>query len=173
MAMSFSHPSSPAIRALPAFVVLALTPSIALADETPSIALVRAHQRGDRLILNAYVGTLSEERLVTLIETGSLPEKLAVLRGLAGAHDPIALLAPVARVMASREPMLAPAAAMALWTIATRLRPDALGEHTADEITAALTPALALADDLHVRPDLRAVAASLRASVRALARAAP
>lgn len=160
-----------ALRA--ALLAFALAPSVALAEETPTSALVRAHQSGDRLVLASYVGTLPEERLVALLQTGSLAEKLAVLRGLAGAHDPLALLSPTAGVMASRDPMLAPAAAVALWTIVTRLRPDALGEHTPDEITAALAPALALADDPDVRPDLRAVAASIRASVHALVRTAP
>ena len=156
-----------------ALLSLVVAPSVALAEETPASALVRAHQSGDRLVLTSYIGTLPEERLIALLQTGSLPEKLAVLRGLAGARDPLALLSPTAQVMTSRDPLLAPAAAVALWTIVTRLRPDALGEHTPDEITNALAPALALADDPRVRPDLRATASSLRASVHALARTAP
>lgn len=136
-------------------------------DGPPASSLVEAHRACDRVVLEARVRATPERRLVILLAEGSRAERMAVLRGAAGADDPVALLAPIARLMAGSDPELAPAAAQALARIVPALSPAALREHTLDEVAEALAPALALADNRGARDDLRQVSRLLRAMVPA------
>lgn len=148
-------------------LALSLASGAALAhDGPPSDALVAAHRACDPVMLRSHVHATPEARLADLLARGTRSERLAVARGAPGAADPVALLDPLARMMASSDPELAPAAAMALLAVVPSLDPTAR-EHTLSEVRDALAPALRLADDPGARDDLRAASRSLRAALEA------
>lgn len=160
-------------RISPTLTVMLLA-GVAAAHDAPSAETLTADLRGaDRMALEADARACAPTTLAAMMREGPRDARLAAVRGARGADDPWAVLEPLAVLMAGDDPELAPAAALALLDVTAELRPDSTMEHLPSELSAALAPALSLADDASRRPDLRDAARALRGALQAFPGAVP
>ncbi len=143
---------------VPALVLAFAAPSAAEAPASPlegslrdldPLELARLAQRvGDGAVLRALED-----------EGASALARVRAIRATPFLDAPEAALDGLARVAHGRDPLLAPAAALAAYRIADRLSPvDVEAHESGDAIAGAVTTLGLLRDDATARPDLRRLA---------------
>lgn len=147
-------------------VLLLLTPVAAHAQDDAFAAVEDA----DPVELARLVDRLGDEAVLERLadDEASFVVKLAAVRAARYLVGPEHALAPLAELLAGRDPRLAPAAGMTLLAIGDRLSMPGLDRR--EVLPERLAPALerldAVAADETARADLRAVAAHVAAQLR-------
>jgi hypothetical protein len=164
-------------RALHCAVLLVALASRAHAQApvTASSALLAVGD-ADPLELARVVQRYGDLAILGMLDTSQpVATRVAAMRATPWLAQPEAALGPLVRDVASRDAELAEAAARALFAIAQRL--DAATLERREHDTSALEPVIAsldaLANQTWIRADLRALAASAAAQLRAAGAPAP
>ena len=144
--------------ALLGLALLAVAPARAQSDPLAAIA------DADPMELARVVDRLGDDAVLSRLDEARPREvRLAAMRASPFMGWPELALEPLAEIAASRDPLLAPAAASAALTIARSLEPDALRRREVDpaSLSAARGLFAALSTEQRARADLRAVAAMI------------
>jgi hypothetical protein len=155
------------MRASLLFVLALLAAAPASAQSDPLAAIADA----DPMELARVVDRLGDDAVLSRLDDARPREvRLAAMRASPFLAWPELALEPLARIAASRDPLLAPAAASAALTIARSLDPDALGRREVDpaSLSAARGLFTALSIEQSARADLRAAASMVAALLEQL-----
>lgn len=143
-----------------ALALVAAGPASAQSDPLAAIA------DADPMELARVVDRLGDDAVLSRLDEARPREvRLAAMRASPFMGWPELALEPLAQIAASRDPLLAPAAASAALTIARSLEPDALRRREVDptSLSAARGLFAALSADRSARADLRAAASMIDA----------